>query len=53
MMNRFKSTKLTTNKVMKKRGVVIDFLINFKGVLIIKQEQPFGSFSIDLNSDCS
>lgn len=35
---------------MKKIGVVGDFLINFKGVLIIKHEQTFGSFNIDLSS---
>ena len=34
----------------KKVGVDADFLINLRGVFIIKHEQPFGSLSIDLNS---
>lgn len=35
---------------MKNSGVVIDFLNNFKGVFIMKQEQEVGFFSIDFNS---
>lgn len=50
MIKRFNKTKFTMNKVIKKIGVAIDFLINFNGVLIIKQEHPLGSFSICLNS---
>jgi len=50
MMNKFSRTKFTIKRLMKKSGVVSDFLISFNGVLIIKQEHPFGSFSIDLSS---
>jgi hypothetical protein len=35
---------------MKKKGVVIERFISFKGVLIMKQEQTLGLFSICLNS---
>jgi hypothetical protein len=43
---------LTIISDMKNRGVLIDFLISLRGVLIIKQEQTLGSLSMDLSSYC-
>ena len=51
-MNSAKSAKFNAISDMKNVGVVNDFLINFKGVLTIKQAQPLGSLSIALNSFC-
>lgn len=48
--NKYSKISLISISDMKKAGVVGDFLISFKGVLIMKQEHTFGSFSIDLNS---
>lgn len=52
MMKRYRSTSLISINDMKKIGVDADFLMSFKGVLIMKQEQTLGSFIIDLNSCC-
>ncbi len=56
IIKRVKSKKLTSIINKKKRGVVDDLFMSFKGVLIIKHEQTLGCFRIYLSSfykDCS
>jgi hypothetical protein len=50
MINNASRAKFIVIKDMKNKGVERDFLINFKGVLTMKQEQTLGSFNIDLSS---
>jgi hypothetical protein len=50
MINNASRAKLIVIRDMKNKGVERDFLINFKGVLTMKQEQTLGSFNIDLSS---
>jgi hypothetical protein len=50
---RYNRNSLISISDMKKIGVVGDFLINFRGVFIMKHEQTLGSLSIDLNSYCN
>jgi len=50
MINNARRAKFIVIKDMKNKGVDSDFLINFKGVLTMKQEQTLGSFNIDLSS---